>query len=199
MRRIVQVFLLVFLVAIFTNVARASDTHFRYGHFFWIQTGSDTIEITIQNAWRRNAYLCVDPVTLSVIPCSPGDGFPQVGDVIAEVMGFTQFNWGDGTAPIGSPIGPLLYLVTSIDPEENWLFGLALDPASLPNIDTTLSHTYAAPGDYTAFTDSCCRISAVAGIDEHINNPDGGYRMETIINVGTVNDSPVSALPPIVR
>lgn len=89
--------------------------------------------------------------------------------------------------------------MNSIDLNNNWLFGLALDPASLPAIDTALSHTYAAPGNYRAFTDSCCRISAVAGVNEHINNPDGGYRVETIINVGTSNNSPVSALPPIIQ
>jgi len=191
--------LLGFLAAFTTHPVLAGDTHFRYGHYFWTQVDSDTIEITIQNAWRRDGYSCVDAVTLSSNPCSPGDGLPQIGDIIAEFIGFTQFDWGDGTAPVGSPIGPLLFLVTSIDPDENWLFGLALNPASLPAVDTTLSHTYAAPGDYTAFTDSCCRISAAAGINEHINNPDGGYRMETIINVGALNDSPVSALPPIVR
>src|SRR3990172_1453331 len=173
-------------------------THFRYGHYTWTQAGGNTIEVTLQNAFRRNGYSCRDLVSLGVVPCTGPDGLPGVGDVIAEFIGFTQFDWGDGSPSVGSPIGPLLYLVTSIDPANNWLFGLALDPASLPAIDASLSHTYAAPGNYTAFTDSCCRISRVAGVNEHINNPDGGYRVETIINVGTTNNSPISALPPII-
>ena len=61
---------------------------------------------------------------------------------------------GDGSASIGSPLGPLLYLVTAIDPANNWLFGQALDPAILPTISTTISHTYPANGNYTAFIDS---------------------------------------------
>src|SRR5438093_110968 len=32
----------------------------------------------------------------------------------------------------------------------------------------------------------------------HINNADGGYRVETVVNVGTGNSSPVTALPPII-
>jgi hypothetical protein len=138
-------------------------------------------------------------VSLSIVPCTGPGGLPGVGDVIAEFIGLTQFSWGDGSAPVGSPLGPLLYVVNSIDPANNWLFGLALDPASLPAIDTTLSHTYAAPGNYVAFTDSCCRISGIEGVNEHINNPDGEYRVETIVNVGTANEPPISALPPIIR
>jgi hypothetical protein len=115
-----------------------------------------------------------------------------------EFIGGTTFNWGDGSPSTGSGLGPLLFQVTSIDPVSNWWFGLALDPASLPSVDTTLSHTYAAPGDYLAFLESCCRISAFSGSNAHINNPDGGYRVETLINVGSSNNSPVSVLPPIV-
>src|SRR5205823_10947716 len=82
-------------------------------------------------------------------------------------------------------------------------FALALDPASLPAIDTTITHTYPAAGTFTVAIDSCCRVSPVPstppfGINAHINNPDGGYRVETVVNVGTGNSSPVSALPPII-
>src|SRR5262249_28014547 len=55
-----------------------------------------------------------------------------------------------------------------------------------------------APGNYLAFTDSCCRISSQFLGNAHINNPDGGYRVETLVNVGTGNSPPVSTLPPIV-
>ena len=89
--------------------------------------------------------------------------------------------------------------MTSFDPADNWIFGPALDPNSLPGppTDTLVGHTYAASGDYLAFTESGARISGSGG---HINNPDGIYRVETIVNVGTQsgNRSPVSNLPPIV-
>jgi uncharacterized repeat protein (TIGR01451 family) len=117
---------------------------------------------------------------------------PGVGDVIVENIGGTVFSPGDGSGTIGSPLGPLEYLVTAIDPSQNFLFGLALDPASLPTVDTTIAHTYPTSGDFLAFTESCCRIG------ELINNAGGNYRVETLVNVGSGNGSPVSALPPIV-
>ena len=181
----------------------ASATHFRYGHYSWKPASGNTIEFTLQNAFRRDGYSCVDPATgtpstsPSPVSCTGPGGLPGIGDVFVEFIGGTVFNTGDG-GQVGSPSGPLLYKVTSIDPANNWVFALALDPSSLPSVDTTISHTYGTPGDYTAFTDSCCRISSVAGPNAHINNPDGGYRVETTVNVGSGNSSPISALPPIV-
>lgn len=195
-----SMFLTLFLSILFLSVtSSAYASHFRYGYYSWRPVGGTTIEVTLQNAFRRDGYECIDPTTLGSRACSPGDGDPQVGDVIEEVIGGTRFEWGDGTS-VGSPNdGPLLYLVRAIDPASNSLFGFALDPDSLPALDTTLSHTYAVTGNPTAFTDSCCRISSSDGVNEHINNPDASYRVETVINVGTANDSPISALPPIVR
>ncbi|TMA54744.1 MAG: hypothetical protein E6J80_09975, partial [Deltaproteobacteria bacterium] len=188
----------------------AYATHFRYGHINWAPVTGNTIQFTIQNAFRRSflpsvAYECIDPATVApdtvptIIPCSAADGLPGPGDVFAEDIGSTQFFPGDGSV-IDSPLAELLYVVTSIDPVNEWLFALALDPASLPAIDTTITHTYPAAGNFTAAIDSCCRISPVpfSGTNAHINNPDGGYRVETVVNVGTGNSSPVSALPPIV-
>src|SRR5204862_6794090 len=107
---------------------------------------------------------------------------------------------GDASS-IVSPLGGLLYLVTSIDPTNQWLFALALDPASLPAIDTTISYTYPTTGTFTVPIDSGCRISPppFSGTNAHINTPDGGYRVEAVVNVGTKNSSPVSTLPPIVQ
>jgi len=192
---------------VFANASPAGASHFRYGHYSWVQKGGNSIEVTVQNAFRRDGYgiYCVDAATLTHKSCSPPppgfpfDGFPQVGDVVIEAIGASRLNWGDGSPTVGSPFGPLLYLVTSIDPLNNWWFGLAIDPLSLPIIDTTISHTYAAPGDYTFFTETCCRLGFVGGISEHINNPDGRYRIEAVANIGSTNSSPVTTLPPIVR
>src|SRR6185295_7194593 len=76
-------------------------------------------------------------------------------------------------------------------------FGLAIDPAALPTIDTSIRHTYAA-GTWTARIDDCCRISPAVAPNAHINNPDLDYRVETQVVVGMGNSSAVSALPPIV-
>jgi uncharacterized repeat protein (TIGR01451 family) len=174
------------------HVEAANASHFRYGHYFWKPLGGTDIEFTLQNAWRRDANPCIDPASQTVVACSAPDGLPAVGDVIVENTGGTVFSTGDGGV-VSSPMGSLEYLVTAIDPAQNFLFGLALDPASLPAVDTTITHTYPMGGDFLAFTDSCCRIG------ELINNSGSGYRVETLVNVGSGNSSPVSALPPIVQ
>jgi hypothetical protein len=180
------------------GVAEAS--HYRYGHTSWRPTGvTNQIDFTVQNAFRRDANPCVDVTTNTTVPCT-GGGDPLVGDVIVEFTGGTTFDFGDLSTPAGSPLGPLYYVVTSIDPVNNWLLGIALDENSLPAIDTAITHTYAATGDYLAFTDSVARISAGFAPNDHMNNPDGGYRIETLVNVGTqgANSSPVTTLPVIV-
>jgi len=180
------------------NAAHA--THFRFGNISWRSDDGTTVQATLQNAWRRDGYSsCVDVTALTLVPCRGPGGHPAVGDVIDETIGGTTFNWGDGSPPVGSPLGELLYLVTSIDINDNWLLGLALNPDSLPAIDPTLRHSYALPGDYLAYIESCCRISAVSPPYEHINNPDGGYRVETLIHTPSVEASPVSILPPLVN
>jgi len=174
----------------------AEASHFRYAHysFSWQPAGGNTIDFALHAGFRRTANPCVDTTTNTTIPCTAPDGQPAVGDVIVEFTGNTTFNAGDGTV-FGSPLGPLYFQVTAIDPANNWLVGVALDPNSLPARDPLVTHTYAAPGDYVAFTASCCRLSGSSG---HVNNPDGSYRVETLVNVGGANSSPVSALPPIV-
>src|SRR6266516_6374914 len=112
----------------------AYATHFRYGHINWAPVTGNTVQFTIQNSFRRSfqpgdpdldAYRCIDPATLATVSCSAADGLLGPGDVFQEYIGFTQFLTGDG-AIIGSEMG-LLYLVTSIDPVNEWLFALALD------------------------------------------------------------------------
>jgi hypothetical protein len=189
------------------TVAPARATHFRSGHANWSALAGTTVQFTIQASWRRNNTPsfnpCIDVATNTIKPCSPGaDTFPKVGDVMREDIGNTQFFAGDSSPGIGSPAGNhgLYFLVTSIDPVNNWLFGLALDPNSLPAIDTTIEHTYPGAGPYTAYFDSCCRISdsAAAAPNKHINNPDLDYRVEMLVKPGTPNDSPVTSMPPIV-
>src|SRR5438552_2150164 len=97
------------------GVAEAS--HFRYGHYNWHPTGApNQIDFVLQNAFRRNANPCVDVTTNTTTACTAPDTFPAVGDVIVEFTGFTTFDFGDASTPAGSPLGPLYYLVTSIDP-----------------------------------------------------------------------------------
>jgi hypothetical protein len=197
--------MLILIVSLTFSMAAtlAYATHFRYGTVIWRPLGGQTVEFTIQSGWRRSAYdtlsgRCIDPITVSPIACSGADDMAGVGDIIVEFQGFTQFFPGDGTSPFGSTLGPLLYLVTGIDPANDSLTGFALDPNSLPLLDTTIEHTYPATQDFTATLESCCRVSSISPPNEHINNPDGQYRVETIVDVGSGNTSPSTTMPPFV-
>ena len=188
--------------ALTPGVARA--THERAALITWAPTTGNTVEFTITSAWRRSAYStangrCRD-TSQPALPsksCSGADSFADPGDVVLEMQGGTQFNPGEG-ANIGSPLGPLLYVVTSVDRTNDWLFATAIDPSSLPTIDTTISKTYSSSALVIASIEDCCRISNTVGGNQHINNPDGNYRIETRVTPGSTNRPPVSTMPPIV-
>ncbi len=167
------------------SVAQAS--HFRYAHYNWSPIGGTTVEFTLQQAWRRSAFSCVDPNTLLFTACSAEDGNPDIGDFIRP----GAFRPGDGSSL------NLSWQVTSVDKANDWIFIQAIDPGSLPAIDFTIPHTYPNPGNFVAFVDSCCRIGQTS-INHHVNNSDGGFRVETIVNVSSGNSSPRTTLPPIV-
>lgn len=186
---------------------RAEATHERAALITWAPTGGNSVEFTITGAWRRSAYSTSNgrcrnpndttPPVLGSIPCTGAGGFAGVGDVIVESLGGTVFDPGQGST-ISSPLGALLYVVTSVDPVNDWLFATALDPNSLPAIDTTIAKTYTSSGTRTAFIQDCCRVSNDPGGNQHINNPDGNYRIETRVTAGGTNRPPVSTMPPIV-
>jgi len=186
--------------------APAGATHFRYGHVTWKPVSGTTVEFTVQNVWRRDAYTtgnnrCVN-TSFAAVACTGPGGSAGVGDIIHERQGGTTFDFGDGTSTFGRTISgtkALLYLVTSIDPVNNWLFGLALDHDSFPTLDTTIDHTYASPTTtYTAKIEDCCRISACAAPNAHLSNPDNGYSVTTVVDFTSPDSSPVSSVPPIV-
>jgi len=196
-------FAIAMLLLAFGGVPAAQATHFRYATSSWVPLSGNTVSFTLQAAWRRDGTPsfnpCINVVTNATVPCSGPGGFPGVGDVVREDIGDTRFIPGDGSPAIGSPTGGLYFLVTAIDPANNWLLGIALDPADLPAVDTTIEHTYPNQGPFTARIDSCCRISSTSGPNAHVNNPDEDYRVETTVRPGSGLASPVSALPPIVN
>ena len=199
------------LLPAFASPAFAS--HLRYSHITWVprpDIGPRTIDLAVQSVWRRDAFTtgndrCINPATLLDVPCTGANNAAGVGDVIHERQGDTRLNPGDSTGLIGGPgslSNALLFLVTSVDVANNWAFTVALDPAGLPDAsppyDTAITHTYPATGNYVAELNDCCRISACASPNAHLNNPDSDYRVQTRVNVGTGNSSPVSTLPPVV-
>lgn len=55
-------------------------------------------------------------------------------------------------------------------------------------------HTYAGPGPFVVSLESCCRLSG----PQHVNNPDGDVRVETLVDTSKASSNPVSSIPPIV-
>lgn len=188
-------------------------SHFRFAHTTWAprqDIAANAVDFTVQAAWRRSAYRsnndrCISAATLNDVACTGPGGAAGVGDIVHERQGNSRFNPGDSSGLIGGPGSlseALLFLVTSIDVDNDWLFGTALDPDSLPDAaapyDTKITHVYPTAGNFTAHLSDCCRLSECQDPSAHMNNPDQSYRVETRVNVGTGKSSPVSNLPPIV-
>lgn len=160
--------------------ASAFATHFRYGHLTWerrTDIDPNAVSFVLTSAFRRDGY-----------PGTASDGYPQTGDVILETIGGTKFNFGDGNLT-----NILRFEVTSYDVDENWIIAIAEEDGS--SYDKEIIHTYPKSGIYTANIDSCCRLEFSEG---HINNPEGRYRLETDVDLGSANAPPVSSLSPIV-
>ena len=90
--------------------------------------------------------------------------------------GGSDFYFGDGAS-----IAPV-YTVQAIDPVNDWIVGT-----------TTVTHTYASNGPFTAQISNCCRLSTLA------NNHDGNFQIQTTVNFNFTNSSPVTTIQPIVN
>lgn len=177
----------------------ALATHFRYGHVTWaVQPGSNDVTFEAQAGWRLNANPCVDvasPTPETGVACRTPDT-PAVGDVIIDKTSDGGENHGLQFGDASSLQKPF-YLVTSVDTANNWLFGLGMDPVRLPGIETILHHVYADAGPHTAVLAGCCRLDK-DDHNEHVNNANKPFRVETTVQLDSANSAPVSALPPIV-
>ena len=183
----------IFVIAIlFVFSGSTNASHFRSGHINWKHVSGNTVEFSVQSAWRRGFFrgACIDPGAGSSTSCRGAGNVPDVGDLVRDWDFY--LNTGDG-----STIRAYFY-VTAVDPVTDWMFGDFINPGSLPSIDSALVYTYDISGNYTASFSSCCRIGNGSGY-RHINNPDGSYRVHALVNVGSANSSPVSLMPPIVR
>lgn len=90
-------------------------------------------------------------------------------------------------------VGPILFgdntqtnapaTVVVVDATNDWIL-----------VEAHVAHTYATDGPYTAYFQSCCRLSA----PQHRNNPDRQSRSVTLVNFAATTASPVSGIAPIV-
>ncbi len=144
--------------------AEVFATHFRFGHLTWQTEGADgQVRFTLTGAFRRNGY-----------SGSGSDGYPITGDVIREDIGGTSLCFGDGVCT-----GTLYFTVTAYDSVNNWIQGVGGVVAG----ERTIVHNYRAAGTFIAYSQSCCRISALVAPNAHINNPGRGYRVEAQVTL----------------
>lgn len=162
----------------------ANATHLRFGHLTWQPkpaVSPNTVEFTLINAFRRNSNL---------YPGTAPDGFVAIGDVISESVGNTRMRFGDGNIT-----NVLKYRVIAIDVANQWFLGVALQPGD--DTKATIDHTYVSPNNggnpWIAEMFGCCRIS------NSVNNANGGYSIQTLVELVSGNRSPVASLPPIVN
>ncbi|GAB3729089.1 hypothetical protein GCM10027594_11180 [Hymenobacter agri] len=85
-------------------------------------------------------------------------------------------SFGDGSS------AGITLLVTSVDAAADNFYG-----------ETTITHTYATTGNFTASVNDCCRLGGLR------NNSGGSFYQSTLVGVGSGNNSPVSSMPPIVN
>ncbi len=85
-----------------------------------------------------------------------------------------RFYFGDGNS------ATLSNVLTNVNGEYTYATG-------------TVIHTYASNGNYTAFYGGCCKISNLA------NNRDNSWFVQSQVNVGSGNNSPVTTMPAIVN
>ncbi len=143
------------------------DSHFRFGHIRWTRLS------TLPDGKRRVRFL----MTLGFRRSFPFDCRNANIGQTCTFSGAGHIWFGDGTATEPS------YTVIGIDTAKDWLLATA-----------TVEHDY-APGVYTAYNGSCCRISPPT----HINNPDFDWRVTTKLDLtGDKTGSPASLLPAIV-
>jgi len=104
------------------------------------------------------------------------------------IRGVSAIAFGDGQ---GFTQNSTLYTVTLVDVANDTLISKAV-----------VNHTYfvsppviGGVAGWRAFTEGCCRLSPPS----HINNPDVGIRITTLVNLGVPTaQSPVSGISPIV-
>lgn len=100
-------------------------------------------------------------------------GAPTVGSVVAT----TIFQYGDGATTT------LNITVTAVNTTEDWFNGIAM-----------LKHKYATNGTYSAGYNDCCRISTLLN-----GNNDQSFINRVDVQVGNLNNSPISTVPSFVN
>ena len=161
--------LLASLPAIAGPTLPAGASHYRANQINWHTTATPgEVEFHLTGSWRLSFY------DYESAPFA-GDwhSTPTVGDVFTP----TYFDHGDGTTFDG------YWTVTAVDSAND-----------VVSAEAHTAHVYSGSGTWVASLDDCCRLSDPL----HRNNPDGGVRVESLVNPAGTTASPVSLISPIV-
>jgi len=166
-------------------VGRKDSKHYCFDQISWRarpDIAPNTAEFTMLSAFRQDFF-----------QGSGKDGLPVQGDIIFDTMGGASLTFGDGNF---SDIQ--MYIVTDISEKENWILGRALDPLTG---NKTILHTYPAPADPETGGSWKAGIKSAhrQAVEEHVNNPDGGYQLETLVEFKTLSGSPAPFVDVIVN
>ena len=152
--------------------------HFRFGNIRWEKLEGNTVQFTIESAWRRDygsAYW----------KGSGDDGLTVVGDEIhLNGKQWPVFNYGDDSVTAGEY---LKLQVMAYSKSENWIYG-----------ESFVTHTYMTPNNkgkpWVASFTGCCKLSEIN------NQPqmDAPWLLETSIDLIALTASPrLTAMPVI--
>ncbi|MFB2557029.1 cell wall-binding repeat-containing protein [Herbiconiux liangxiaofengii] len=123
--------------------------------------------------WERGAGALEAVFTIEFVARASYYGLTSAGQEFED----PNFEFGDGESTLPA------FTVRDVDTANDILYASA-----------TVNHSYLEAGPYTATLSSCCRLSS----PDHINNPDGDYRITTVVDLTRTSSSPTSSFAPIV-
>jgi hypothetical protein len=173
-------------VAAALSTPGASASHFRGGTLSWSSTntpGEARFHFVV--AFRRNEdHFAEFPAGIDI--------YPEAGDIIADGIGGTRLNFGDGTFS-----AVLRFQVIDFSVTGNYILAAALEPGGNA---IGVPHLYAGAGPFRAFvahrdgvSPACCRLDNLA------NRAGGNYPLETRVSPFSGNAAPLATFTPVVR
>ena len=100
-------------------VSPASATHWRYAQITWTQAADNTVNVTVQQAWRRSFFGSSCIIFVAGFPvgttCTGVGGLADIGEIVGGGGLGWSLNWGDSSTT------ELFLEVTSIDPAKEFV------------------------------------------------------------------------------
>ncbi|MEA3189901.1 MAG: hypothetical protein QOD77_483 [Thermoplasmata archaeon] len=163
----------------------AEASHYRGGTLYAVPAGNNSVQFEGRLMWKisQPAYFWGTPSA-----CTVGATFSSVAASNAIVTG-------------SGPSIPFGIRVLSCNVAQDWFVSKIIDPSTGAD---GVPFTYPAPLDpdgnpWVAFWEAASRLDTTAP-NYHVNNPDVGWRLETLVDLSGVPDNPPRPfVPPVVQ